>query len=238
MGTEKDTHTKYKVSITIYSGKPGSGKSLKLADIIVGLLARNEKWFAKTGVKRKLLTNIKVSDAVKQQYEGFIEEWTEPEMLIKQTQCDIIWDEIATHLDSTQWANVPLDLKRFLQQHRKRGIDIYGTTQSFGMVDISMRRLVDGVYVCTKVFGSRNPAPTKPEVKLIWGLVWLTELDPTTTEDEKPKKIGWDWLLINRRLVDVYDTLQEIPVGQYPPLRHIERQCIDPNCSYHRVIHA
>jgi len=234
----ENTSIEYQMSITIFSGKPGSGKSLKLADTIVGLLARNEGWKKKTGVIRPVLTNIKVSEEVKALYPGFIQEWTEPEMLVKQTQCDIIWDEIATHLDSTQWANVPLDLKRFLQQHRKRGIDIYGTTQSFGMVDISMRRLVDSVYVCSKIFGSRNPSPTKPEVKHIWGLIWLTEIDANTADDDKPKKIGWDWLVINRNLVDVYDTLQEIPVGQYPPLRHIERHCIDPNCEYHRVIHA
>jgi len=224
--------------ITVFSGKPGSGKSLKLADTIVGLLARNESWYKKTGIKRRLLTNIKLSDELKLAYPGFIEEWSEPEMLVQQTQCDIIWDEIATHLDSTQWQNVPLDLKRFLQQHRKRGIDIYGTTQAFGMVDISMRRLVDNVFVCSKLFGSGNPSPTRPEIKYIWGLVWLTEIDANTVDEEKAKKLGWDWLLINRRLVEVYDTLQEIAVGQYPPLRHIERHCIDPNCEYHRVIHA
>jgi len=224
--------------ITIYSGKPGSGKSLKLADVIVGLLARNERWKRKTGLVRPILTNIKISDALKAQYPDFIQEWTEPEMLVKQTQCDIIWDEIATHLDSTQWANVPLDLKRFLQQHRKRGIDIYGTTQSFGMVDISMRRLVDELHICYKLIGSRNPAPTKPEVKYIWGLIWISQISPETFESEKPKKNGFDWLVMNRALVEVYDTLQEIPVGQYPPLRHIERHCVDPTCEYHRTIHA
>lgn len=224
--------------ITIYTGKVGSGKSLKLADTIVGLLARNARWYKKTGILRKIWTNIKISDDIKFLYPDQIEEWTEPAILVKQSQCDIIWDEIATYLDSTQWQNVPLDLKRFLQQHRKRGIDIYGTTQAFGMIDVSMRRLVDSLYVCYKLLGSRNPAPTKPEVKYIWGLIWLSEIDANTFEDVKPKHTGFDWLFMTRGLVNVYDTLQEIPLGAHPALRHIEKDCEDPNCTFKRIIHA
>jgi len=226
------------VSITIYSGKPGSGKSLKMADIIVELLARNTKYSKETSNIRKVATNMKLSKELEAEYGDFIEYWSAPEELLKYRDVDIVWDEIATHLDSTQWANVPMDLKRFLQQHRKRGIDIYGTTQAFGMVDISMRRLVDSLKICSKLFGSRNPSATRPPVTTIWGLIWISEVDPLTFEDEKPKRVGWDWLWISHNLVDVYDTLQEIQMGKYPPLKHIERSCINPNCDFHRVIHT
>jgi len=233
------------MSIAIYSGKPGSGKSLKLADTIGSLLARNEKWHLKIAMtsdvvppKRQIVSNIKLSKDIEDLYPGFIKYWSDPVELITMRDCDIIWDEIATHLDSTQWQNVPLDLKRFLQQHRKRGIDIYGSTQAFAMVDISMRRLVDELSICSKLFGSPNPSATRPEVKSIWGMIWISHVDPLTFEDEKPKRVGWDWLWISQKLVQVYDTRQEITMGQYPPLKHIERSCIDPNCDFHRVIHT
>jgi len=222
--------------ITIYSGKPGSGKSLKLADEIVGLLARNLKWNAKSGKNRKVWSNIKLSKELTDAYPGQVHYWQDPEELILAKDCDIIWDEIATHLDSTQWANVPMDLKRFLQQHRKRGIEIYGTTQAFGMVDISMRRLVDELHICYKVLGSRNPSPTKPPVKYVWGLIWINQVDPSTFDSEKQTKVGADWLFITRPLVSVYDTLQEIPMGQMPALRHSVRKC--NTCGHEKIVHA
>jgi hypothetical protein len=224
--------------IEIFSGKPGSGKSLKMADIIVSLLARNERWYKKSGQRRKIVTNLQLSKEFELLYPDYIEYWQEPIDLLKYRDVDIVWDEIATHLDSTQWANVPLDLKRFLQQHRKRGIDIYGTTQAFAMVDVSMRRLVDTVHVCYKLVGSRNPSPTKPPISYIWGLIWISQLDPMTFEDEKPKHTGWDWLFITQKLVNVYDTKQEILRGTYPPYQHIERTCVDENCEFHKIIHA
>ncbi len=70
-------------------------------------------------------------------------------------------------MDSTQWANMPLELKRWLQQHKKRGVGIIGNTQEFLMIDISMRRLVNNVYTLKKFLGSRDPSPTKPPVKRI-----------------------------------------------------------------------
>lgn len=224
--------------ITIYSGKPGTGKSLKLADTTVNLLLRNRRWYKRTGVIRQVAVNLKLSDGVEKAFRDFIRYWSEPMELVTMDNVDIVWDEISTHLDSTQWANTPLELKRFLQQHRKKGIDIYGSTQTFATIDIAMRRLVDELWMCRKVFGSRNPSPTKPPVTRIWGLIWLVEYDPLTFEDEKPKRVGWDWLIIEKDLVDVYDTTQEIQVGRYPPLRHTLRTCSDPKCGYVRVIHS
>lgn len=237
MDSSKDSVCECAV-ITLYTGKPGSGKSLKLADVIVGLLARNLRWYKRTGQLRQVVSNITIAPWLHEAYPGFIGSWSEPEELLPLRDVDIVWDEIATYLDSTQWQNVPLDVKRFLQQHRKRGVDIYGTTQAFGMVDISMRRLVDDLFVCTKLLGSRNPSPTKPPVRTIWGLIWISQIDPATFDDEKPKKAGVpDWLVINKRLVSVYDTLQEIFPVKLPPLKHSERRCSKPGCQHVLVMH-
>jgi len=225
--------------IEIFSGKTGQGKSLSLADKVMTLLARNEKWFKKSGQQRKILSNLKYAPWVEELYPGRIVYWKDVEEVAAAKEVDVIWDEIANQLDANDWSNLPSSVKTFLRQHEKRGVNIYGTTQHFAMIDVSMRRLVDNLYVCKKLLGSRRPSATKPPVKRVWGVVWLTQLDPMTIEDDKPKSMGVpDWLIITRKLVDVYDTRQEIEKGKYPPLKHIERDCSDPNCSFHRIIHA
>lgn len=223
--------------IEVFSGKPGSGKTLKLASVVMNLLHRNEAWFQKSGVIRKVWSNLTFAPEVQKEYAQFLKYWVDPLTLITAEDCDIVWDEIATHLDSAHWQSVPLDLKRFLQQHRKRGIDIYGTTQSFAMVDVSMRRLVDSLWICRKLIGSRNPSPTKPKIQSIWGVIWLNEIVPETFEDEKPKKASSSWLFITRGLVEVYDTRQQIEMGIYPPLKHIVRECIEPDCDFRKITH-
>jgi len=223
--------------IEIYTGKPGSGKSLRLARKFLDLRDRNIRYFRKTGVVRRIMSNLRFAPELERDYSDFIQYWSDPAELVQARDVDILWDEISVHLDASQWANVPLDLKKFLRQHRKRGVDIFGTSQNFASVDISMRRLVDSVYECYKIVGSGNPAPTKPPIKHIWGFIWMAQLDPMTFDDAKPRRIGYDWLFISRELVSIYDTTQEISMGKYPPLNHIERECLDPDCDFHKVIH-
>jgi len=157
---------------------------------------------------------------------------------------DVIWDEIETHLDATQWANMSIELKRWLQQHRKFGIEIYGNTQDFSMIDISMRRLVSDLFWLKKLIGSRDPSPTMPPVKTIWGLVVRTRLDPQKyTEDKKVGEgiFSYSFFWIGKRLTSLFDTRQEIKMGKYPPLRHIERECERCSlgtCTHHKVIHV
>jgi hypothetical protein len=223
--------------IEVYTGKCGTGKTLKLASKMREILHRNARWYKKTGKIRKIATNSTLSEGFLKEWCGMVVNWQDVLELVKLRDVDIFWDEISTQLDATQWANLPLEAKRFLQQHRKKGIEIYGTTQTFPAVDVSMRRLVDNLFVCRKVFGSRNPSPTKPPIKLIWGLIWMKQLDPMTFEDEKPKSVGYDWQWISRELCDMYDTTQEIEMGQYPPLKHVERHCAKEGCEYVSVTH-
>lgn len=225
--------------ITIYTGIPGAGKSLKTAQKAIDLLNRNVKWFKRTGIIRPIYSNIRFSEPVEKEFFHYIKYWSEPDELVKIRDADVIWDEIATHLDSTQWQNVPLELKRWLQQHRKFGIDIYGNTQDFAMVDISMRRLTGELYYMTKLIGSRDKSATTPEVKYIWGLIIVKELNPQEyKEDSKLNKSSGlpRFIWISRDLVSVFDTTQEISGKSYPALRHIERFC--EVCQHKKVIHA
>jgi len=226
--------------ITIYTGIPGSGKSLKSAQKAIEILERNKRWAKKTGVIREVCSNIKFSKEIEEYFEGHIKYWEDPSDLTKKRDVDVIWDEIATHLDSTQWANVPLELKRWLQQHRKFGIEIFGNTQDFAMVDISMRRMTENLYYMKKLIGSRDKSATTPDVKNIWGIIMVRELNPQAyKEDSKENKgIGLPrFIWISKKLINIFDTTQEIAMGKYPKLKHVERECEDPLCTFHKVLH-
>jgi len=229
--------------IVIFSGLPGAGKSLKLARTSIEILYRNKKLHEKKGLsQRKLYSNIHFSPDVEAEFKGYIEYWSDPAALVKLRDCDVIWDEIATHLDSTQWQNMSLELKRWLQQHRKYGVEIYGTTQDFAQIDKSMRRLTSDLLLLSKFFGSPDPSPTRPIVERAWGLVLIRTLDPQKYDEEKSKfeaygvlpKVMW----ISTKWVSIFDTRQEILSGKYPPLRHIGRDCERTDCSFHKIIHV
>lgn len=242
--------------IVIFSGLPGAGKSLKMSRSIIEVLYRNKAWYQKQykswlkysrkqsgfppPTKREAWSNLKLSPAVEAEFEGFIKYWWDPSQLVTLRDVDVFWDEIATHLDSTQWQNMSLEIKRWLQQHRKFGIEVYGTTQDFAMIDKSMRRLTSDLYILTKIAGSRDKSSTRPPVKRIWGFVMVQSMDPTTYDEEESKqKAGFPgFMFISRADINVYDTTQEIKMGKYPPLNHIERDCIVPGCTFHKVVHA
>jgi len=226
--------------ICIYTGLPGSGKSLRMAQTLMSILHRNYRWYKKSGKKRIVYSNLKLAPEIEERYKDLIAYWGDPEQLVKVRDADIFWDEVATHLDSTQWQNVPLELKRFLQQHRKYGIEIYGTTQDFSQIDISMRRLTSDLYYLQKLCGSRDKSATRPDVKFPWGLILMRTLDPQNyKEDEKLNKAsGWWFMFITTALVNAYDTRQEIKMGSYPPLKHIERHCINERCGHVKLVHV
>lgn len=228
--------------IIIISGLPGAGKSHETAKIATDTLWRNLKYFKKTGIVRQLWSNIHFSDDIKEEYGPLIKYWTDPAELVKLRDVDVIWDEMATHIDATQWANMSLELKRWLQQHRKFGIDIYGNTQDFTQVDKSARRLCATLYHCTKIIGSRDISATRPPVKRPWGLIMIRSIDPQQYDEGKSPAQQESmhfptFRFIRREYVNAFDTRQEISMGKYPPLRHIARDCELANCTLHKVIH-
>lgn len=226
--------------IEIYTGLPGAGKSLKTAQVMVEVLERNKKFWKRSGIVRKVVSNLKLAPHLHERYEKFVEYWEDPRELVKLRDVDVFWDEIATHLDATQWKDCPLELKRWLQQHRKFGVDIYGNTQDFKMIDISMRRLTQRVYLLTKLIGSRDKSATRPKVKKYWGLIIERQIDPDSFADDKTDySFVSSWFFpIRRKYIEAFDTTQEIKAGKYPQLRHIVRECEDEHCSFVKVIHV
>jgi len=205
-------------------------------------------------VRRRILSNIKFSEEFEERWGGifskenpdaWISYWSNLSELHDARHVDIIWDEIATELDSRNWPNLSPETMRMLSQYRKRGLDIYANTQDFSMVDARARLMITSVDTLKKLIGSPDPSATKPEVKRVWGVILVRGVENWKEVDMTKKRynmFNWSLMLIEREYVDMYDTTQDIPVGAYPPMRHIERYCeLGEACTdkgHHRVQHV
>lgn len=176
---------------------------------------------------REVWSNQKFSGDFEEKYKGYIKYWTDTAELCKLRNVDVLWDEIATELDSRNFANLSTEMKRFLSQYRKRGIDIYANTQDFSMIDMRARLMITRVMTLKKLCGSRDISTTKPNPRFIWGLVMRREVMNYRETDPEKKKYGIipTFFFIEKRLVSLYDTSQDIPVGKPSPLKHLTVYC-------------
>jgi len=208
----------------IIEGKPGQGKSLYTARLARKLLKRNKKYAMKTGVIRKIYSNIKFSEQFEHEAKNFLYYWSSTEEIVNLKDCDLLWDEIATELDSRSFATLSEALKRFLSQYRKRGVDIYANTQDFSMIDMRARLMVTRIASLWKVIGSGDPSPTKPIIKYIWGLVVCSEVQEILTDSPHKKKysfFGHSFFFIDREDIEIYDTRQDIPLSPPLPIKKV-----------------
>jgi len=207
----------------------------------IELLYRNRKYFEKYGIKRQLWTNLKLKPEVEQEFAGYIEYWTDLKQLTPLRDVDVIIDEVATYFDARLWETLSLEMRRWLAQHRKFGIEIYGTSQDFAQVDKAFRRLTSDLLYLTKMIGSRDLSATKPPPKWIWGISFVRHLDPTIYDEQKSKFQGTGIpgiLLISRAGTEIFDTRAEVRLSTALPLKHIERICELPACSFHKLQHV
>lgn len=224
----------------IIEGAPGQGKSLYTARLAKKLLERNKKWWQQSGIVRKIFSNIKFAPVFEKEAQQFLEYWTTPDELCKLRDVDVLWDEIATELDARNFANLSEELKRFLSQYRKRGVDIYANTQDFSMVDARARLMVTRVATLAKMIGSPDPSPTKPPVRRIWGLIAVREVENYKASDPQKKEYGMipSFFFIDREDVEIYDTRQDINSGKLPvrKLRKEVQVCEDDGYTRIRYV--
>jgi len=92
------------------------------------------------------------------------------------------------------WTDLSLDVRRWLTQGSKMGIEFYGSAQDFAQVDKAFRRLCNHLYDIKKLLGSARPSATKPPVKKIWGICLMNSLDPNAYNEDKKKYEGGVWI--------------------------------------------
>lgn len=250
------------MAITIFTGLPGSGKSYKLGATVVAVLYRNKAIFDKLQreyesfpdrfiPKGKLLpepprrrlvhTNLKLTEEVEAEFPEFIVYWTELKQLTPLRDCDVVIDEVATYFDARLWETLSLEMRRWLSQHRKFGIEIYGTSQDFAQVDKAFRRLTSGLLYITKIAGSRDISATRPNPTWIWGISIVRELDPTKYDEQKSKFEANgipNFMLINRKGTEIFDTRAEVMLSSALPLKHIDKECEKVGCSFKKTVHV
>jgi len=225
---------------TIFAGLEDSGKSLQLAMTVTELVERNAKWLAITGKPREIVSNLEFKDeflnwatiekGVPVRY------WKDLAELPELTECDLIVDEVGTYFDSRSFKDLPLEIRLWLAQASKLGVDIYGSAQDFAQVDISFRRLTNQLYHITKLAGSHRPSATRPPVKRIWGICTVRELDPVAYDEDSKKFSNKgmfpSFFFIQKKYTDIFDTQKRIAKSAPPPYKHIERKCSDPKCNF------
>jgi len=227
--------------IVVYTGLPGSGKSLKLASTLIDVLYRNKKFFQKTGTMRVLWTNLQLMPEVEEEFPGQIKYWTDLRQLTPLRDVDVAIDEIATYFDARLWETLSLEMRRWLAQHRKFGIEIYGTSQDFAQTDKAFRRLTSNLFYLRKLIGSADLSPTRPAPKYIWGVSTISELDPTQYDEQTSKFAGGTWpsfMLITRRATEIFDTRAEVKLSSALPLKHIRKECENQDCDFHKTVHV
>jgi len=225
------------MSIYVYGGLPGSGKSTKLARKALESLQNNEKIFKKYGYRRKTAVNFPLSRKLKSKYKDYIIEWSDPNEIMEFVDTDIFIDEIAIYFDAQNWADISQDVKKWLRLHRHYGIKIYGVAQDFDTIDVSFRRLVNELYMLYRLAGTKEPSPHLPKSTLPWVWSLQKEVDPITYGEKKEeyKFIGTSWNLFRRKDFAIFDTRAKFVTNNVVPMKHIAKKCL--TCGYEHVTH-
>jgi len=227
--------------IVIFTGLPGSGKSYKLGRTAVDILYRNRKFQEKGGTKRLLWTNLALGREIEHEFAGYFQYWTDLRQLTPLRDVDVLIDEVSTYFDARLWETLSLEMRRWLAQHRKFGIEIFGTSQDFAQVDKAFRRLTSDLLYLTKIVGSRDISATRPAPKFIWGLSLVRHLDPTVYDEQKSKFATSgipNFMWISRRGTQVFDTRAEVKLSSALPLKHLQKECELAGCNFHKVVHV
>jgi len=223
---------------TIFSGLEDSGKSYQLAYTAGWLVERNAKWLKITGVPRPVISNLEFQPWFEQYAEQLgipIRYWRDLEELPAISNADLIIDEVGAYFDSRTFKDLPLDVRLWLAQASKLGVDIYGSAQDFAQVDLAFRRLTGELLHITKLMGSPRPALTRPPVKRVWGLCTIRALNPMGYDEQKKefKSSGLPrFFVIRREHCNIFDTTKRIAKSKPPPYKHVARACADPKCKF------
>jgi len=218
----------------IFVGLESCGKSLLTTKESVENLYRNARWQKKYKTRRPIYGNIAWSKTfmdLAKKLDVDVHQWNHIAELPKMQECDLYIDELQTYFDSRTFADLPLDVRLWLSQSTKMGVQIVGATQDFGMIDKSFRRLCNRVYYVQKFIGSRRPMKTGPPVKFVWGWFFRWELDPRSFDGDQydMKTTSWfpSMFRLKRSDVRMFNTQERVKMSDPPPLMKQTRVCLE-----------
>jgi hypothetical protein len=197
--------------IIAVEGRPGMGKSVWLVGQVDRFLRANYVVYSNI--------EVKVPDKYSSRY-NYFSDFSDliPVRLVEHLDKDskvkgikIILDEMQVYLSSRNWDKLDQKFQLLLQQHRKRGIDIIGATQSIKRADVVFRELVQVFYRIHKI----TTLNVWKNVSL--GFFYLREYDPDSIESQSRSydAIGWPFLFFADPIVmRMYDTTQEVKLQE------------------------
>lgn len=207
--------------IRVMVGRPGMGKTVWLVSQIIKYAKDYDVY---TNVEVKLPKNDKRAGRI------FYIEGLEDCINLRSGK--IILDEVQTYLNSREWAKLDVKFQLFLQQHRKRGLDIIGATQSIKRADGVFRELVQQFYEIKKIVSVRIGRGGI-------GFYIIREYDPDSIESSTRSydPIGWYTPFIaDPFLYRVYDTTQEYRRRDPAGRREMVVYGFVPHTAYRRVV--
>lgn len=193
--------------ISLFSGTPGSGKSLHLAEIIFARTNREKITIGNFDVNRNVLNNPEFyvycdnQDLIPDYLINFSREYFRDNKF-KEGAILLIVDEAQLIFNVREWSMVGRsDWIHFFTQHRKLGYDIILVAQFDRMLDKQLRSLLEYEYIHRKMsnFGWKG--------KMI--SIWTGNRLFMCVQRWYPlnERIGAHTFLYNKRLGSLYDTL-------------------------------
>jgi len=227
--------------ITVYTGLPGSGKTVQIARQAEKLARKNLELLKSTGVARYVRSNLPFSPIFVKKYGEILRPFSDIYDMPKWKECDVVIDELADYFDSHEWERTPREIKAYLRLHRHYKVNIYAVAQDFLTVDKSFRRLCAHLYHIDRIFSYGEPSVYKSKNKkhpFVFSVI--REVDPNMWELEKeyytyiPATSSYE--LFTKRDFIIYDTFADLPPQPLPPLKLEVRHWYDDqgNIGYTR----
>jgi len=194
------------MSITMHTGRPGTGKTFNLVKDALKLLRNGEIVYSNfkiywNGHKeertrfKKFLVWIKIKKEWKDYPASNLRYWKKLEDLYRIEEGTILIDEAHVYMNSRRWKDLPEEMEKKLAQHRKDGLHIIGTVQSVNRLDTIFRELIDFWYVYDNSW--------------FFFVRWEFNLD-----DDKQKRfpLSRRYIFKRKKIYESYDTLEKIGV--------------------------
>lgn len=191
--------------IELYSGTPGSGKSLKAAYIIIEKLKLKRNVIANFNIKMDYFKKKKIGKFTYKENQNltveYLVEYAKANHVpFKEKQTLIILDECGIMFNSREWDKRDrMKWIVFFQQHRKLGYDVILICQQDRMIDRQIRGFIETEYKCRKIANYKT-------------FGWLLSLFSgglfVAVEYWYGTRLrcGSQWFTYNKRKASIYDT--------------------------------
>ncbi len=227
------------MAIFVYTGKPRHGKTLELARIAYKLLRKKERVFSnlKLNLGKGVLKHAPLDiegDFTKEEDRNnpkkLLFYWRNLHQWEHMKDGNIICDELTRYFNPRLWGQLSEETEIKLQQHGKESLNIYGTTQHYTRIDVTLRLLVEKFYIVKTIFGkATNKRPLLFKVFKIWEID-LEDIDDFYYAQKHPDQeikidVKSHLRLFRKKYAVIYDTFQMVGHSEAMPLVHKVRVC-------------